>query len=172
MSSPVTRAEFEALAKRIADLEKPPCLSCKGLGGFELGPDVQGVRECSACDGSGKASVWPPADHAPEQPAPAVMPKCPACGLEMVPSAGTDRTNRWECTQPCTCMNPAVVECGCGEAYCAAHLPKPKAAQPPADEPRYPCAACGKLRTKAEGGECLTTCEGLGYNCDGTPEAA
>ena len=36
------------------------------------------------------------------------------------------------------------------------------------DEPRYPCAECGKLRTKAEGGECLTTCEGLGFNCDGT----
>jgi hypothetical protein len=36
------------------------------------------------------------------------------------------------------------------------------------DEPRYPCAKCGKLRTCAEGGNVLTTCEGLGFNCDGT----
>ena len=47
--------------------------------------------------------------------------------------------------------------------------PAPAVAEPKA-EAKYPCAKCGKLRTKAEGGECLTTCEGLGFNCDGTPE--
>src|ERR1039458_3029145 len=46
----------------------------------------------------------------------------------------------------------------------AAELP----AEP--DELRYPCAKCGKLRTCAEGGNVLTTCEGLGFNCDGTVE--
>jgi hypothetical protein len=29
-----------------------------------------------------------------------------------------------------------------------------------ADERKYPCAVCGRLRTKAEGGEVFTTCEG------------
>ena len=38
------------------------------------------------------------------------------------------------------------------------------------DLPRFPCASCGKLRTRAEGGDVFTTCEGLGVNCDGTVE--
>jgi hypothetical protein len=38
------------------------------------------------------------------------------------------------------------------------------------DFPRFACDKCGKLRTKAEGGEVWTTCEGYGRNCDGSSE--
>ncbi|HMA19537.1 MAG TPA: hypothetical protein VKO87_01975, partial [Gemmatimonadaceae bacterium] len=34
-----------------------------------------------------------------------------------------------------------------------------------------PCSICGKLRTESEGANVFTTCEGPGYNCDGTPIA-
>jgi hypothetical protein len=66
---------------------------------------------------------------------------------------------------PTMCMR-----CTKADGLLAAPPAQPEPAK--ADERRYPCANCGKLRTKAEGGEVFTTCEGPGHHCDGTPEDA
>lgn len=66
----------------------------------------------------------------------------------------------------------AFVDLLCKDSPAQPEAPKAEPApRVPTVDPRRPCAKCGRLRTKAEGAEVFSTCEGPGYNCDGTPEA-